>query len=247
MIEERRKLSRWQINRQAKIKLEGAESFADCRIKELNLKGMQVCLGLKLAKDTFIKFCLFLAEECILEAESWVVWHKVINDTNFYGFYFTRIKDCDKEKIYKFVCKHSPELIKGQYCQDKLHPALFDAPVSATAEGGENMPGQSFEDKRIFERFSVKFPLRFFNLNSNTDGAGKVYDISAKGVGLVTNEQLPAHTPLELWLQIPDKSEPLYVRGNVVWSNMAAPSEYRAGVNLEKAELLGLSRVLRTI
>jgi len=231
----RRSISRWQIKRQAKIKLVGAENFADCNIKDINLKGAQVCLGLKLPKDNFIKFCLFLAEDCSLNIEAWVVWHKTIGNLNSYGLYFSRVKDEDKEKIYSFVHKYCPEQIKRQYCQDIIE------------KGGENMTAQGFEDKRIFERFFLKFPVRFLELNSNREGNGQTLDISAKGVSFTTDEQLIPRTPLEMWLKIPDQGEPLYTRGEVVWSNRVSPTEYRAGVNLEKADLMGLSRVLRAM
>jgi hypothetical protein len=70
-------------------------------------------------------------------------------------------------------------------------------------------------------------------------------DISANGLAFVTKDSLSAKTPLEMWLDIPDQHEPLYTRGEVVWSEAsAAREEQRAGVRLEKAELMGLARVL---
>jgi hypothetical protein len=74
-----------------------------------------------------------------------------------------------------------------------------------------------------------------------------VQDVSAKGLGLVAGEALAPLTPLEMWLNIPDKGEPLYVRGEVAWSKKLAADQYRIGVNLERANLMGLSRVLRVI
>ncbi len=104
---------------------------------------------------------------------------------------------------------------------------------------------QSFEDQRIFARFSARLPLRFLDTDSNMEGGAETYDVSAKGLGLVINEQLKPHTSLEMWLHIPDKGEPLYTRGEVVWSRMVESNKYQIGVNLEKADLMGLSRVLR--
>ena len=109
------------------------------------------------------------------------------------------------------------------------------------------MPNGGFEDRRIFARFTAQFPLRFIDLTSNEEGQGQTLDVSAKGVGLVTTGQLQPRTAVELWLDIPDTGEPFYTRGEVVWSSMVAPQEYRAGVNLEKANLMGLSRVLRIV
>lgn len=102
------------------------------------------------------------------------------------------------------------------------------------------------EDRRIFERFPARFPLRFIDLKDNKEGIAQVRDVSAKGVGMITNEQLEPHTPLELWLQIPDRGEPLYTRGEVVWSNLKG-IHYHTGINLERADMMGLSRALRTI
>jgi len=101
------------------------------------------------------------------------------------------------------------------------------------------------EDKRIFARFPVKMAMRFLDLLSNREGQAQSTDISAKGIGFVVSAELKPLTPLELWLKIPDKGDPLYTRGEVVWSEMISPSQYRIGINLERADLMGISRVLR--
>jgi hypothetical protein len=84
-------------------------------------------------------------------------------------------------------------------------------------------------------------------VSENREGTGQTADISAKGIGLVADVELAPNTPLEMWLEIPDKGEPLYTRGEVVWSKMMEPNKFRIGVNLEKADLMGLSRVLRVV
>ncbi|MCM8799606.1 MAG: PilZ domain-containing protein [Candidatus Omnitrophica bacterium] len=103
----------------------------------------------------------------------------------------------------------------------------------------------NYKDRRIFQRFSVKLPVRFIDLYRNEEGEGFSQDISAKGVGLVTEKKLSTYTPLELWLNIPDGKEPLYVRGEVVWVNALDSFNYRVGINLERADLMGISRILR--
>jgi Tfp pilus assembly protein PilZ len=101
------------------------------------------------------------------------------------------------------------------------------------------------EDRRVFARFSANLPLRFLDSDSNFEGQAQVQDISAKGLGLVTNAKLNPRSSLEMWLEIPDKGESLYTRGEVVWLESQGVNEYRAGINLEKADLMGLSRVMR--
>jgi hypothetical protein len=101
------------------------------------------------------------------------------------------------------------------------------------------------EDHRIFDRIPVKFPLRYLEPRSGRESQAQTQDISAKGIGLVADAGLSRKDSLEMWIEIPDKGEPLYTRGDVVWSQMVGPNKFRVGVNLEKADLMRLSRVLR--
>lgn len=101
------------------------------------------------------------------------------------------------------------------------------------------------EDRRVFGRIAARFPLRFLDPRSGREGEAQIVDFSANGVGFVTGENILVKTPLELWLSIPDNHEPLYTRGEVVWSeSLADANQYRVGVQLEKAQLMGLARAL---
>jgi len=100
------------------------------------------------------------------------------------------------------------------------------------------------DDRRVFTRFPVKFSLRFLNLWEGKEGKSLTQDISAKGVRLLLNESLPLYTALELWINVPDKNEPLYTRGEVVWTNKVNHNKYNVGIRLEKADLMGVSRSL---
>lgn len=101
------------------------------------------------------------------------------------------------------------------------------------------------EDKRIFQRFSMRFPVSFLDVTTGREGVAQTSDISAKGIGITAQTHLAPRTPVELWLRIPDQGDPLYTRGYVVWSNLMEQDTYHIGVNLERADLMGLSRVLR--
>ena len=103
------------------------------------------------------------------------------------------------------------------------------------------------DDQRIFQRFSIRLPLRFIDLYSGKEGLGETHDVNAKGVGFRTGKEIKPETPVELWLDVPDRGEPLYTRGKVAWSRAEGIGEYKIGVSLEKADLMGLSRILRTI
>ncbi len=229
---ERRQLNRWQVDKEAKVKLEGAEAPASCSLKDINLKGAQISLAMKLPRDAFLKLNLVLTADFILNVEVWVVWHKGIDGYNIYGFYFSKIEDQDKDKIYQFIRKFYPQQLAQQWWPE----------VAAKKEGGEKM-----EDRRIFQRFRVKYPLRFLEMESGKEGIASTSDISARGMNITTAEQLSAAMTLEMWLTVPDRGEPLYTRGEVVWSKPLSESEYQVGINLEKAELMALARLLRAM
>lgn len=101
------------------------------------------------------------------------------------------------------------------------------------------------DDRRVFARIDTRLPVRFLDPSSGREGNADTTDISANGLGFLTNQDLSVTTPLEIWLGIPDKHEPLYTRGKVVWcDNSPGTGECRVGVRLEKAELMGLARVM---
>ena len=104
-------------------------------------------------------------------------------------------------------------------------------------------PGSSIMDKRTFQRLPVDLPLKFLNLDSTEEGQARALDISVKGIGFVNDSQLPVKTPLEIWLDVPRRNTPWYIRGQVAWSLPAHNEKYRVGVNLEKADLMALSSV----
>ena len=229
-MQDHRKISRWQINKPVKIKLEGSEVFIDCLLKDINFKGMQVALGLILKMDSYVKLILVLSEGCSFECVAWVAWQRSMDTCNVYGLYFTKLNDTDKEKIYKFIHQSVPEVISKAWWGDTL----------------KKERGESMEDRRIFQRFNKRFPVRLLDLNSGREIAAETSDISAKGMSLKLNQSIEARTPLEAWVKIPDKGEPFYTRGNVVWARSEGINNYSLGVELEKANLMGMSRFLRT-
>lgn len=100
-------------------------------------------------------------------------------------------------------------------------------------------------DRRVFERFEVDFPARFIDARQNQEGKAQASDVCAKGMCLLLHQEVKPSSALEIWLDLPDKGSPLYTRGRVVWTVQVKPQVWRAGVSLERAELMGLSRIFR--
>jgi hypothetical protein len=229
-MEVRRRFARWKINVSAKMKLAGAEKFVNCHIEDISMRGVKISLPLKLPDDKFVKLTLALSDTFMLNIEAWVGWHKSANGVNTYGLYFTRIAESDKEKIFRYFNANK---------RDGLEKAWWHEDEEIGME-------ESSVDNRIFQRFAIKLPVRVLDLSSGKEGAAVTQDVSAKGIGITLDEELKPHTHVEIWLQVPDKGEPIYTRGEVVWSRPKKDSGFKAGINLEKADLMGLSRVLRS-
>ncbi len=227
--QDKRRIARWGIDRPASVRLEGAEKAVECRIKDLSLKGFMIILRQMLPADTFIKLNITLSEDFSFDAEAWIVWHKRAMDKNIYGLYFSKLKDSDKEQIYKFVLKN-------------FAPLVYNKWYKGQEEGGGQM-----EDRRVFSRFAAELAVKFLDITHNKEGEALTSDISAKGLGMVSSDELKVNTPVELWLQMPDNGAPLYTRGEVVWSRKVGPNKFHAGVSLEKADLMGMSRAMRVI
>ena len=101
------------------------------------------------------------------------------------------------------------------------------------------------DDRRVFARIDAQMPLRFLDPSSGQEGKGDTFDVSANGLGLLTDNSLAIKTPLEIWLDIPDHHDPFYTRGEVAWCEPSHDSpQKRIGIQLEKAELMGLARVM---
>lgn len=102
------------------------------------------------------------------------------------------------------------------------------------------------KDRRIFTRIKVRLPMKFLDPSCGKEGAGETVNVSAIGVGFISNETMYPTTGLEMWIMIPDRQEPLHVTGEVVWSKkMDDTNAQRVGVYLENQELIELGRVIK--
>ncbi len=101
-------------------------------------------------------------------------------------------------------------------------------------------------DRRIFVRIPVKLPLRFFAKKGEKEKRAEILNISANGIGFTTKTKLSPNTPLKMWVNMPQYSEPLCITGNVIWCKKPGifTRLWRAGVQLERADLIGLGKIL---
>lgn len=223
--------NRWQVKWQAKIRIEGSASPVDCFIEDINFKGFKIDLGFKLPALTAFRVWLAFTQDCFIEAEVWVAWSKRFGGMYQHGVFFNKISDADKDKIYQFIRKY--------------HPGEMTRVWFAKNEDKER--GEAMQDRRVFQRFGMDVAVSLLNSYSGEEDSAQTVDVSAKGIGLVTEAQVAQGAPLELWLRLPDRREPLYTRGTVAWSKPFGLNRYRVGVSLDNADLMGISRLMRAM
>jgi len=104
---------------------------------------------------------------------------------------------------------------------------------------------ESIKERRRFVRFGRILPIKFKDLDTQQEGKGQSHDISAKGIGFITDTPLLEKANIEIWLYVADNHNPICFRGKVTWSNTVGPNSYRVGVDLGEVDFLGIARALR--
>lgn len=227
---EHRSGPRWRVNTHATVKIGESSKEVAATIIDINYRGAKVLMHQRLASDTLLRLQVTLSEEIFLDLEVWIAWQKNYEHQHIYGLYFSKVKEEDKEKIYSFFSSHFPGQLKRQLWPEQ-----------------EPKKEEEMDDRRIFERFPARFSMNVLCDGEMWERKATTCDVSAKGIGFVTERSLLLKTPVEMWLSLPDSQEPLYTRGTVVWSRPLDNETCSAGVELEKADLMGISRVLRMI
>ncbi|MCM8799401.1 MAG: PilZ domain-containing protein [Candidatus Omnitrophica bacterium] len=106
---------------------------------------------------------------------------------------------------------------------------------------------ENFVEHRQYERFKIRLEAKLINLKDKKESSGYTVDLSANGIGLVSNQNFPPDTSLEVRLNNPHNQKSIYMRGRLIWSKPLDESNYRLGIELEDVDLVGLAQVLELI
>lgn len=105
-----------------------------------------------------------------------------------------------------------------------------------------------FEERRVSHRFAVNMtPVKYLQAHFNKINNAQIKDISTKGMGLITHEELATDMPLDIWLAMPDNGEKIHTVGEVIWCSRINIDRYRTGINFKESGLNLKLFVLRSI
>jgi hypothetical protein len=109
------------------------------------------------------------------------------------------------------------------------------------------MPNEEFLEKRKFARFLISIPLKYVKMSIKQLTNIVTSDISVEGLGLITAEELPLNTALNICLVMPDNGEEIALDVEALWSKCNGTGSYRCGLKLKNTRLKPIPLVLRTI
>jgi Tfp pilus assembly protein PilZ len=103
----------------------------------------------------------------------------------------------------------------------------------------------SRSERRLFERFSAKFPTKFKDAADDFGVDVFMRDFSASGACLHTRERFFIDDALSVELELPDGHDPLVLNGRVKWIKAQSPSLYEVGMEFHKVHLMKLHRLVK--
>ena len=107
---------------------------------------------------------------------------------------------------------------------------------------------RAMEDRRTFERFIARFPVRFRDSQKNYGSNVSLRNASALGVKITTKEQLFVNDSVTLEIELPDCKKPMTLKGQVVWvANDSESSMHDVGVKFHTIDLVHMSRLYQFI
>jgi len=104
---------------------------------------------------------------------------------------------------------------------------------------------QTTEERRIFERFSARFPVKFKDAREDYGTEVFLRDASAQGIRIMTKERFFLDDRLDLEVELPDGGEPMALSGHVVWVKLLNLSLWDIGVQFPEVNFLKMQRIFK--
>jgi Tfp pilus assembly protein PilZ len=101
------------------------------------------------------------------------------------------------------------------------------------------------EERRVFERFSARFPVKFKDARDDYGTEVFLRDASAEGVRILTKERFFLDDQLSLEVELPDGGEPMVLSGRVKWVKLLNLSLWDIGIQFPQINFLKMQRLFK--
>ncbi len=100
-------------------------------------------------------------------------------------------------------------------------------------------------ERRIFDRFDVRLPAKFKDTREDFGTRVYIRNASAEGAQIASRDHLYVNDNITLEVKLPDGSEPLPIKGKVVWAKRDNPNIWDIGLRFHNISLLQMSRLYK--
>jgi hypothetical protein len=104
---------------------------------------------------------------------------------------------------------------------------------------------QATVERRLFERFSARFPVKFKDARDDYGTDVFLRDASAQGVRILTKERFFIDDQISLEVELPDGGEPMVLSGYVVWVKLLNLSLWDLGIKFTQLDLIKMQRLFK--
>jgi len=104
---------------------------------------------------------------------------------------------------------------------------------------------QNASERRIFERFSARFPAKFKDTRENYGTDVFLRDASAQGIRIVTKERFFWGDQIAVDVELPDGGLPMTLSGFVVWVKSVNLSLWETGIQFNEVDLFRMQRLFK--
>ena len=101
------------------------------------------------------------------------------------------------------------------------------------------------DERRLFERFSARFPVKFKDTRQDFGAEVFLRDASAQGVRILTKERFFIDDKLSLEVALPDGGEHLILNGHVVWAKLVNLSLWDIGIEFPEVNFIKMQRLFK--
>lgn len=100
-------------------------------------------------------------------------------------------------------------------------------------------------ERRIFERFSARFPVKFKDARADYGIEVSLRDACAQGVCISTKERFFLDDQIALEVELPGGGEPMVLSGRVVWAKFVDLSFWDIGIQFNEVKFFKMQRLVR--
>ena len=104
------------------------------------------------------------------------------------------------------------------------------------------------DDRRIYERYSARFPVRYKDMDQGYGTNIFLRDVSAEGARLISKERVFLNDSLSILVELPDGHDPISLNGQIVWNKpMSGTGMWHVGLRFHKVDFMNIHRFMKYV